>query len=202
MVQRMTKRSIITIGIVLLILLIVIGGVVFTRSLNSNNDPYTQNQAGTESSNLSDVDGPSALNDEQPDKQTLSPSESSSSQNTPDPSTVSTLDVTSMSIRVAYVKGIGAFEYEVQRAANSTRYVEFRSEALVGTKCTDDKGTFASILVNPTADEKTTLSKTIQVGDMTYGLSLAETTCTSDSETLRQYQQSFSDAFSLLKPIE
>jgi hypothetical protein len=104
-----------------------------------------------------------------------------------------------MQITVSYVKVNAGFEYYVMRTASGTQYVEFSSPELVGTKCTDDKGVFASIIESPSTNESTTLSKTTTVDDTKYGLSLADATCTKDPELLKQFQSSFSDAFSLLK---
>jgi len=88
------------------------------------------------------------------------------------------------------------------RTADSTEYVDFSAPELVGTKCTDDKGVFVSIIQNPSTDEgSATISKTVTVGEDSYGLSLASETCTSDVELLKQYQTSFSDAFTLLKSL-
>ena len=106
-----------------------------------------------------------------------------------------------MSITVSYVKGVGGFEFEVHRTPSGTQYVDFKSSDLVGTKCTDDEGIFATILESPGSDEQATLTKTIKLDGTTYGLSLAATTCTSDTTKLSAYQQSFNDAFSLLKKM-
>ena len=116
-----------------------------------------------------------------------------------DPATVSTIDIAPLGVTASYVKGVGGFEYAVQRTPSGTRYVQFSNEELVGTKCTDDSGPFASILVNPSSDESATLAKKVTVDGTVYGLSLAAVTCTSNVDLLKQYQASFTSAFHLLK---
>lgn len=105
-----------------------------------------------------------------------------------------------MTITVSYVKGVGAFEYQVLRTPSGTQYVEFRSTDLVGTKCTDDAGAFASIIQNPSSTDNTSsVSQTVELESTKYGLALSGTNCTPNVELLQQYQQSFSKGFSLLK---
>lgn len=195
MVQKSRKRSLITAISILVVLLVVIGIVALMSSLNKKDDPYVQSQS-TDTTNIPTED----VEDETPPSDEVDPVETDVE--TVDPATVSTIDIAPLSITVSYVKGIGAFEYEVLRAPNGTRYVEFRSTNIIGTKCTNDAGTFASIIVSPTDSESATLSKKTTVDDTTYGLSLADATCTTDTEKLEQYQKSFSDGFSLLKKIE
>lgn len=116
-----------------------------------------------------------------------------------DPATVGTIDIQPLSLTVSYVKGIEGFEYTVKRSSGGTQYVEFMSPQLVGTKCTDDTGTFASIIESPDTNEASTITATQTVDGTKYGLSLSDTTCTGNEELLKQYQASFRDAFSLLK---
>lgn len=118
-----------------------------------------------------------------------------------DPATVGTLDIEPLGITISYVKGVGGFEYEVRRTPSGTQYADFKSEDLVGTKCTNDSGDFASILVSPKTDEQATLTKKVEVEGVTYGLSLASAACTSNTDLLKSYQASFSDAFGLIKKI-
>ncbi len=191
------KRTLVTTLSVLAVVLLVIGAIAFIR-LNMKLDPYAQQEASKPDDTSKTVETPddtsasdgSDGNSAQPESQT-----------TLDPATVATIDIVPMTITVSYVKGAGAFEYEVLRAQNGTRYVEFRSRSLVGGKCTNDNGTFVSIIANPTDAESATLSKTTTVDGVKYGLSLADATCTSDAAALQKYQQSFSDAFSLLKKL-
>ena len=118
-----------------------------------------------------------------------------------DPSTVARIDVEPLELSVAYVRGVPGFGFSVERTANGTRYVEFSSESLIGTKCTDDVGAFASIIVDPTDQDTPTVSQTKVVGGTTYGLSLPDDTCTADAALFVQYQAAFRDAFSLLERL-
>ncbi len=118
-----------------------------------------------------------------------------------DPSTVSRIEVEPLELSVAYVRGVPGFGFSVERTASGTRYVEFSSEALIGTKCTDDEGVFASIIVNPTNQDTPTLSETKKLDDTTYGLSLPDDTCTADEALFAGYQNAFRDAFSLLERL-
>lgn len=119
-----------------------------------------------------------------------------------DPSTVSTVDIAPLGVTVSYVKGIPGFEYVIERTQNNTQYVDFLSPQLAGTKCTDDKGVFASIVQDPVGVDAATISVSREVGGHTYGLSLPDDTCTADGVLFAQYQKSFKDAFGLLKTIE
>jgi cytoskeletal protein RodZ len=175
--------------------LIIIGGIVAVVAVNSNkDDPYVQPEPA--SSNTEDKTDAKTTTPE-PTKPTTDETDSTAI----DPATVSTIDVTPMELTVSYVKGAGAFEYEVLRTPSGAKYVEFRSAELAGTKCTNDQGAFASILANPDNTESATLTKTTTIDDTKYGLSLASDSCTSNPEALKAYQKSFSDAFSLLKKI-
>lgn len=118
-----------------------------------------------------------------------------------DPATVSRIEVEPLGLSVAYVKGVPGFGFSVERTASGTRYVEFSSESLIGTKCTDDEGAFASIIVNPSDQDTATLSETKKLDDTTYGLSLPDDTCTADAALFTEYQAAFRDAFSLLERL-
>jgi len=118
-----------------------------------------------------------------------------------DPSTVSTIDIQPLDLTVSYVKGIPGFEYQILRTAQGTKYAELTNEAIKGTKCTDDTGVFASIIVSPGDAEAPTLDAKTVVEGTTYGLSLASNTCTNNQELLDKFQSSFSSAFSLLKKM-
>lgn len=179
------------------ILLVIIIAVIVNGSGQKKTDPYITNSPSNQNSGSTTND--SASNN----SPTTNTSDTSKQPDTPDstvdPQKVATIDITQLGITVSYVKGVGGFQYQVLRTPNGTQYVEFSSTDLVGTKCTDDNGAFASILVNPGNTESSTLTKTVKVDGDTYGLSLADGTCTSNSDKLKAYQQSFSDAFSLLK---
>lgn len=201
MVRQNGRKKLIIAGAILGVLLVAIGTVAAIKALNpSNNDPYVKQTA---SGSVPSEDNASG------DASTGGASESSGTSNstqkpteTPavDPATVTTIDVAPMSLSVSYVKGVGAFEYQVLRTPSGTQYVEFKSAELVGTKCTDDEGAFASIIQNPSSSEtNSTVSQTVDLDATKYGLALSGTNCTSNVELLGQYQQSFSKAFSLLK---
>jgi len=119
-----------------------------------------------------------------------------------DLATLSSIDIEPLAIKVFYTKGVSAFEYSIHRTSDETQYVEFSSPELVGTKCTDDKGLIVSIVKNPTSEEdKTTLSQTITVDGVTYGLSLAAKNCTKDAALLESYQSAFTNGFSRLTAL-
>lgn len=201
MAQKKGRRTLYTALIVLAILLAVIGVIALVKAMTGTNksDPYKQTTT-QESSNNPSPSKPSTSTDDG-DKNNATNNQPSSNAANLDPSTVATIDISPMSITVSYVKGAGAFEYEVLRTPNGTQYVEFRSSDLVGTKCTNDQGAFASILASPTDDEVSTLSQKTVVDGTTYGLSLPNSTCTSNPDLLAKYQKSFSDAFTLLKKM-
>lgn len=195
MVQRKGKRAVVTSVSILAVLLAVIGGIALVRALAPNtSDPYIQNESSETSTTGEDQDNTETTAPATPD-------EESGTEEAPviDPASLSTIDIPPMTLTVSYTKGVGSFEYEVLRRPNGTRYVEFSSPSLVGTKCTDDKGTFASILESPSAEEGATLAKTTTVDGQRYGLSLASEACTSDVAALKKFQSAFSDPFSLLK---
>ncbi len=197
MVQKKGKRALLTALSIFVVLLAVVGTIAIIKALNpGTNDPYA-----TQTTNESTDDTPTDTTDSPSTTPLPDDDDDGTSDTEPaiDPATVATIDVTPMSLSVSYTKGVGGFEYEVLRRPNGTRYVEFSSPELVGTKCTNDKGVFASILESPASEETATLAKTTTVGGMTYGLSLAAVTCTSNETLLKNYQNAFSTPFSLLK---
>ena len=203
MVQRKHNRALTISLAVLTILLVAIGTIVLIRVFNTNPDPLVQQETSSSSTDVSN-DMPAEEMDtsvESVDLETPNEETTITSEPELDPATVNTIDIEPMELTVSYVKGSGGVEYEVLRTANGTRYVEFRSPTLIGTKCTNDEGAFASILANPDSNESTTLTKTTTVEETKYGLSLESSTCTSDEARLQAYQKSFSDAFSLLKKM-
>ncbi len=205
MAQKKFKRPVVIATAVLVVLVSLVGTVLLIKALQpKEDDPYKQidvSQTETpKDEGVPDADGENTATSGS--NQTGNESNVNSEASAIDPSTVATIDITPMEITVSYVRGVGGFEYEVLRTPSGTSYVEFRNTDLEGTKCTNDKGAFASILANPKSEESATLSKTVDVDNVRYGLSLAADTCTSDVPKLREYQKSFSDAFSLLKKME
>lgn len=204
MVRKKGKQTLIIAIVAGAVLLVAIGTVALMQALKSDeSDPYAQtssSDSGTVKTEEEAVQNSDNNTSDEPAPST--DTEETSNQPALDPATVGTLDIPSAGITVSYVKGAGGFEYEVSRTQNGTRYVELRSAELIGTKCTNDVGAFASILLSPSSNEATTLSKTTVVEGTTYGLSLEATTCTSNEEKLKSFQQSFSDAFGLLKKLD
>lgn len=120
----------------------------------------------------------------------------------PDTSSFSSLTIAQMDLEVFYTEGIPGFEYQILRTPAGTQYVEFSSEDIAGTKCTDDAGTFASIIKNPSSSEGSTITATTKIGVDVYGLSLASDTCTGDKSLLSSYQSAFKSGFGSLKASE
>ena len=120
---------------------------------------------------------------------------------TVDPLTLNSIDIQPMAITVYYSKGTPGFEFTVLKTGDKTQYVQFTSPKLVGTKCTNDQGVFASIIKNPSVNETQTIVQMVKVGDDTYGLSLASASCTDNSDLLTQYQTGFKNGFSNLKAL-
>lgn len=196
MARNKKKRSLIIVVIILAVLLVTISAIAILNAMKGKEkDPFTQKEQST-----------SSTSDTKDTTDSSKPSTDDTKTDTPDsdadkldPATVATITVEPMGLIVSYVKGAGGFSYEVSRTTDGRRLVSFSSEELVGTKCTDDAGVFVSILQSPNENEKATVSKTVDVDGVTYGLSIASNTCTSDSASLKAYQDSFSRAFSLLK---
>lgn len=199
MVQKKGKRTLFTALAVLLVLLVAIGTIAIIKATSKDKtDPYrTQDTTTTETTDTPKKDD--VKQETKPSKPEKDDEEKS--EVTLDPATVAAVDIVPMSLTVSYVKGVGSFEYEVLRTTNGTRYVVFSSPELAGTKCTNDKGMFASILANPEGNDSTTLTKTTTVDGTKYGLSLESATCTPNPDKLQSYQKAFSDAFSLLKKM-
>ena len=199
MAQNKRKRTIIiAVAIVAVLLVASVTVALMQSSRNDKQDPYKYG----DTTNTSDDEGDkTSEKSDPPTKQPTKDTTDAESTNL-DPASVGTLDIAPLDIRVSYVKGAGGFEYQVSKTPSGTEYVEFSSAELVGTKCTDDTGAFASILVNPQSNEASTLDKTTTVSGTKYGLSLASDDCTSDAAKLKEYQKSFSDAFGLLKKLD
>lgn len=194
-----TKRTLITTGVLLGLLLLVIGIVVVVRALNTP-APAVETSQQTTPETAPDTGSTSKPGVSVEDSK---PADSSTS-TTPafNPDTTATIDITPLSLKVYYTKGVGALSYQVLRTPSGTRYVDFQAESLVGTKCTNDTGSFASILEKPSAAEEATLSKTVTIKGEKYGLSLADDSCTSDIASLKNYQTAFSEGFDLLSHLE
>ncbi len=198
MARKISRRTIVIVSAVLLVLVALIGTIAVIRATQPNEkDPYkTTETSSKQETSVEAADEKETVSENSTKKPT---SDQPSAESALDPATVGTIEVAPLSLTVSYVKGVGGFEYEVLRTPGGTQYVEFSSAELAGTKCTDDTGVFVSILVGPKESEASTLAKTVTVDGTKYGLSLAGTNCTSDASKLQSYQKSFSDAFGLLK---
>ncbi len=193
MVQKKGRKKLFAALAILAALLLIIGGIALAKSLSFTKSADSSSTAKKDTPAISDQTN--STNKSTPDvpKATDQPAV--------DPAKVNTVDIEPMQLTVSYIKGIGGFNFQVLKTPNGTTYVQFSSTKLAGTKCTNDEGDFASILESPTADESSTLAKTTVVGGTTYGLSLADGSCTSSPDLLKQYQDAFSEPFSLLKKM-
>lgn len=191
------KKTLITSGIVLGLLLLVIGLIVILRAMGN-----TQPQVEDVSSSEEVVKDEPEQTEGRDTVDTIPSSNTDEAKPVFNPDTTATIVIEPLAITVYYTKGVGALSYQVLRTPSGTHYVEFQAESLVGTKCTNDRGVFASILENPTADEVATLTRTTTVDGKTYGLSLTDDSCTSSPEALKSYQSAFSEGFDLLSRVE
>jgi type III secretory pathway component EscV len=189
MVKIKSKRGLIVTIIVLAVVLLVVGAVVLTKK-SSKPSADTSNQATTTKDTTTETDATDT---------------DSSATNTTNPvvdsDTLTSVDVAPLGVTVFYSKGTPGFEFTVLKTADQTQYAQFTSSDLVGTKCTNDQGEFASIIKDPSSSEAQTTSQTVKVGTDTYGLSLASTGCTSNSDLLAQYQTGFKNGFASLKAL-
>lgn len=191
--QKQKIVAIISAVAVLLVAALVVWWLAFQRS-QSEPDPFISS-----SQNQDETQTPTPKADEPTEE---APVAEETPASTIDPATVSTVDIEPLEITVSYVRGVPGFGFLVQRTADGTEYVEFASEEVAGTKCTDDTGVFASIIVSPSEQDGATITDEVTVDGTVYGLSLPDATCTSDEALFAQYQASFKDAFSLLSKIE
>lgn len=195
MTKAQSKKGLITTIVILGLTLLIVGGILIWQNQNSNNNTAP---ADDSSETTQPADEEVMTTDDTP-----SDVPNDSEIPTVDPSTLDSIDIEPLSIAVLYTKGTGGFEFEVLRASDGTRYVEFSNSALVGTKCSDDNGVFATIIESPASPEDSSLiSETVVVDGTTYGLSLATDTCTANPDLLKDYQSGFINGFSQLKKIE
>jgi len=191
------KKALITAGLVLGVLLLVVGAIVVVRALNTPEPAIeTTQESGSTTDSDTDTVKPGNSTDTTPTDSTTTTAPAFN------PDTTTTVDVAPLNLKVYYTKGVGALSYQVLRTPSGTRYIDFQAESLIGTKCTNDTGSFASILEKPAADEEATLTKTVTIKGEKYGLSLADDSCTSDTAALKSYQSAFSDGFDLLSHLE
>jgi len=189
--KQQSKKGLIVAIVVLAVVLLVVAAIVLTKKSNTTSTTPT-----TDTSKNTTVKDTATETDTTDTAPQTAPSDTSV-----DPETLTSVDVEPLGVTVFYSKGTPGFEYSVQRAADKTQYVEFTSPDLVGTKCTNDTGSFVSIIKNPSTNEAQTISQTVKVGSDTYGLSLASPGCTGDQALLSQYQAGFKNGFSSLKAL-
>jgi hypothetical protein len=192
MAKRQSKSGLIITIIALGLTLVIVGTIAFLQNLNR--PTATDLPVSTETTET-ETPAETTTDEESTTEETTAP--------VVDPATLTSIDIEPMAITVFYTKGTPGFEFAVKRTADRTEYVEFSSPDLVGTKCTNDGGVFASIIKNPAASEdQTTLSQKVTVGSDIYGLSLAGENCTSNTDLLEEYQTAFTNGFSQLKVME
>ncbi len=193
MAKGQGKKGLIVTIVVLGLTLLVAGGIVIWQ--NANRTATTTPAVSTDASSAASSKGST---------DTTAATSSTTTASTPavDPSTLDSIDIDPLKVTVFYTKGVGGFDFNVLRTANGTQYVSFSNTDLVGTKCTNDEGDFASIIKNPTSTEdNATISQKVKVGSDTYGLSLAASNCTSNPDLLAKYQTAFTNGFSQLKAL-
>lgn len=127
-----------------------------------------------------------------------SKSDSSTKPTAPDPSTVKQLEIAQLNVTLDYSNTLPGMSYSIGRTSGGTTYVQLANDQLVGDKCTDDSGVFATILKDPSSTDSTTVSTTVKVGDDTYGLALPSDSCTGDKDLFDEYQTSMKQNFPFL----
>lgn len=191
MARIRSKRGLIVAIVVLAVVLLFVGAVALTKKTNQ--------PAATPSTNTSK--DATATKNTATETDTTDTSAATTTQPSVDPASLKSLDIQPLGVTVFYSKGTPGFEFTVLKTADQTQYVQFTSTDLVGAKCTNDQGAFASIIKNPSTSETQTTSQTVTVGSDTYGLSLASASCTANPDLLAQYQTGFKNGFSSLKAL-
>ena len=189
-IQRKTAVTVIIIAVVVILLIAL--AVILTKKHTQPATVVTSDsskQSDTKKDTTTETDSTDAT----PTPQSTPP--------TVDPSTLTSVDIAPLNLKVSYTKGTPGFEYAVKKTADNTQYIEFTSADLIGTKCTNDEGVFAMITKNPSSADQATISQTAKVGEDTYGLSLASASCTANNDLLQQYQSGFKNGFSSLTSL-
>lgn len=197
---KFDRKTVTIIAIAVLVITVVfVWWLALKPSSDDTNKPASQDSSQSSDNNNDDkLEVPSDDNSKEDDPDGTK-NEGDDKEPEVDLSSFSSLVITQLKIEVFYAKGIGGFSYQILRTPGGTQYIDFSSEDLIGTKCTDDKGVFASILKNPSAAEEATISASTKVESDSYGLSLPAATCTSEAELLAQYQAAFKSGFSSLR---
>jgi hypothetical protein len=192
MAKGQGKTGLIVTIVALALTVIIVGTIVLLQNMNR---PAVTNDASTSETTDDDTDSDIVVEDEDVTPETPTTPEV-------DPSTLTSVDIEPLAITVFYTKGTPGFDFVIKRTADSTQYVEFSSPDLIGTKCTDDEGVFASIIKNTKSSIESSGTVSQKVGFDRYDLSLAGQDCTSNIELLREYQAAFSNGFSELKAMD
>jgi hypothetical protein len=192
MAKKQGKTGLIVTIIALGLTLVIVSTIVLLHNLNR---PEATDEASSTETTQEDTPAETTPDEDVTSEETTPPAV--------DPATLTSIDIEPLGIAVFYTKGTPGFEYAIKRTADRTEYIEFSSPDLVGTKCTDDGGVFASIIKNPASSEdQTAVSQKKTVGSDVYVLSLAGKNCASNVELLDEYQTAFSNGFSQLQAIE
>ena len=187
MATSQNKRGLIVTIIALGLTLLIVSGVVLVQNLQREPETVVVEEEATEEEAVPTESSTPPTNEAAPPKV--------------DPSTLSSIAIEPFKITVFYTKGTPGFDYSILRTTDGTQYVEFSATDLVGTKCTNDKGIFASIIKSPALPDQT-ISQTVVVEGTTYGLSLAGKNCTPDASLLEKYQTGFSNGFGQMKALQ
>lgn len=190
-IQR--KTGLIVAIVVLAVVLLVVAAVVLTKK--------TAPSTTTNTTDTSKEVAPPKDTTTETDATETAPTTTKTDSPAVDPESLTSVAIEPLGITVFYSKGTPGFEFTVLKTADKTQYVQFTSSDLIGTKCTDDEGAFASIIKNPSENEAQTTSEIVKVGSDTYGLSLASPGCTSNGTLLTQYQSGFKNGFTSLKAL-
>ena len=194
MAKTQSKKRLIVIIIALVVIALAIAAAVIAMNIDATPDA-TDPQASQQPTNLTDTSDTTGADPVE------TPAPDAAATPAVDPATLNSVTIAPLGITVFYSKGVPGFDFVVKRTADQTEYVEFSTAALVGTKCTNDEGAFASIIKNPGESESQTISSTVKVGSDTYGLSLAGSSCTANIELLTQYQTAFTNGFKSLTAL-
>lgn len=193
--RQLSKQTKLIIGIALLIAAVSAVVAVVTLSGNDSVQERSDVSQSEKEGSITSESGVTTTDEAEPDQESGVKTEEI------DPASLNTIEITPAGLTVSYLRGVGGFKYEVLRSNDGRKFIEFRNAELIGTKCEDDTGVFVSILESPNSSEQSTVAKSVDVEGVTYGLSVASVTCTSDSELLTKYQDAFVKPFSLLKKL-
>lgn len=182
-------RRIVFIGIAVVVgVALLTGGVLLLRH------PKSSDQTTASSSNTS----VSSKKTDAAKKTTDTDTTKVSTPTAPDPSTIKQLEIAQLNVVLGYSNTLPGMSYSIGKTTAGTTYVQLANDQLIGDKCTDDEGVFATILKDPSSTDNTTVSTTVKVGNDTYGLALPSDACTADQDLFDQYQTSMKQNFPFL----